>query len=52
MFKEQLEGQRLRFTDERRIRLVVKAKAPGRQLPDELETLVTSDTLLLYQCGH
>ena len=48
VLKEQLEGQRLRFTDEQRIRLAVKAKALGRQLLDELETLVTPDTLLAW----
>jgi len=47
ILKEQLEGQRFRFTDEQRIRLAVKAKAPGRRLPDELEMLVTSDTLVI-----
>jgi hypothetical protein len=41
VLKEQLEGQRLRFTDEQRMRLAVKAKALGRRLLDELETLVT-----------
>ena len=30
VLKEQLEGQRLRFTDEQRMRLAVKAKALGR----------------------
>ena len=29
VLKEQLEGQRLRFTDEQRIRLAVKAKVLG-----------------------
>jgi len=48
VLKEQLEGQRLRFTDEQRIRLSAKAKALGRQLLDELETLVTPDTLLAW----
>ena len=48
VLKEQLEGQRLRFTDEQRIRLAVKAKVLGRQLLDELETLVTPDTLLAW----
>ena len=48
VLKEQLEGQRLRFTDEQRIRLAVKAKALGRKLLDELETLVTPDTLLAW----
>ena len=46
VLKEQLEGHRLRFTDEQRIRLAVKAKALGHQLLDELETLVTPDTLI------
>ena len=48
MLKEQLEGQRLRFTDEQRIRLAVKAKVLGRRARDELETLVTPDTLLAW----
>jgi putative transposase len=48
VLKEQLEGQRLRFTDEQRIRLAVKAKAVGRRLLDELQTLVTPDTLLAW----
>jgi hypothetical protein len=48
VLKAQLEGQRLRFTDEQRIRLAVKAKVLGRQLLDELETLVTPDTLLAW----
>ena len=46
--KEQLEGQRLRFTDEQRIRLAVKAKVFGRRLLDEIEALVTPDTLLAW----
>jgi len=41
VLKEQLEEQRLRFTDEQRIRLAVKAKVLGRRSLDELETLVT-----------
>ncbi|MGB5584601.1 MAG: hypothetical protein WBO93_13525, partial [Gammaproteobacteria bacterium] len=41
VLKEQVEGQRLRFTDEQRMRLVVKAKGLGRRILDELETLVT-----------
>jgi transposase InsO family protein len=48
VLKEQLEGQRLRFTDEQRIRLAVKAKALGRRLLGEIETLVTPDTLLAW----
>ena len=48
VLKEQLEGQRFRFTDEQRIRLAVKAKVLGRRLLDEIETLVTPDTLLAW----
>ena len=48
VLKDQLEGQRLRFTDEQRIRLAVKAKVLGRRVLDELETLVTPDTLLAW----
>ncbi|MGB5519568.1 MAG: integrase core domain-containing protein [Gammaproteobacteria bacterium] len=48
VLKEQLEGQRLRFTDEQRMRLAVKAKGLGRRLLDEIETLVTPDTLLAW----
>ncbi|MCP3869181.1 MAG: DUF3365 domain-containing protein [Gammaproteobacteria bacterium] len=43
VLKDQLDGQRLRFTDEQRIRLAVKAKALGRRALDEIETLVTPD---------
>ena len=48
VLKDQLDGQRLRFTDEQRIRLAVKAKALGRRALDEIETLVTPDTLLAW----
>ena len=48
VLKEQLEGRRLRFTDEQRMRLAVKAKLLGRRGLDELETLVTPDTLLAW----
>ena len=41
VLKEQLEGQRLRFTDEQRIRLAVKAKVLGRWVFDKIETIVT-----------
>ena len=40
VLKDQLEGQR--------IRLAVKAKVLCRQLLDEIETLVTPDTLLAW----
>ena len=48
VLKEQLGGQRLRFTDEQRIQLAVKAKVLGRRSLDELETLVTPETLLAW----
>jgi hypothetical protein len=48
VLKEQLEGQRLRFTDEQRVRLAVKAKVLGRRTLGDLETLVTPDTLLAW----
>ena len=48
VLKEQVEGQRLRFTDGQRMRLAVKAKVLERQALDELETLVTPDTLLAW----
>jgi putative transposase len=48
VLKEQLKGQRLQFTDEQRMRLAAKAKVLGRRLLDELETLVTPDTLLAW----
>ncbi len=48
VLKDQLAGQRLRFTDEQRIRLAVKAKVLGRRVLNELETLVTPDTLLAW----
>jgi len=45
VLKEQLEGQRLRFTDEQWILLVINSKVLGRRLLCELETIVTLDTL-------
>ena len=48
VLKDQLDGQRLRFTDDQRRRLAAKAKVLGRQLLDEIDTLVTPDTLLAW----
>jgi hypothetical protein len=45
---EQLGGRRLRFTDQQRRRLAVKAKAIGRKRLFEIGTLVTPDTLLRW----
>ena len=46
--REQLGGKRLRFTDQQRRRLAVKAKAVGRKWLFEIDTLVTPDTLLRW----
>ncbi len=46
--REQLDGKRLRFTDQQRRRLAVKAKAVGRKGLFEIDTLVTPDTLLRW----
>ena len=51
VLKDQLEGQRLRFTDDQRRRLAAKAKVLGRRLLDEIETLVTPDTRGLSRIG-
>lgn len=48
ILKEQLNGCRLQLTDTQRRRLAVKAKALGRQVLEEIDTLVTPDTLLAW----
>ena len=48
VLKERLGGRRIRFTDAERRRLARKAYALGRQVLNELETLVTPDTLLRW----
>jgi transposase InsO family protein len=48
LLKERLCGRRLRFTDAERRRLARKAYALGRRVLNELETLVTPDTLLRW----
>jgi hypothetical protein len=45
LLKERLGGQRIRFTDAERRRLARKAFALGRKALNELQTLVTPDTL-------
>jgi len=47
VLKDRLEGKWLRFNDEQRRRLAVKAKVYGRRSFDEIEALVTPDTLLV-----
>jgi putative transposase len=48
VLKERMGGRRLRFTDAERWRLARKAQALGRKVLNELETLVTPDTLLRW----
>src|SRR5215470_7032448 len=43
---EQLGGQRLRFNDDQRRRLAVRAKKLGRRMLHELTTMVTPATLV------
>jgi transposase InsO family protein len=45
---EQLAGKRLRFNDDQRRRLAVRAKKLGRRMLHELTTLVTPATLLAW----
>ena len=48
VLKERLGGRRIYFTDVERSRLARKARALGRKTLNELETLVTPDTLLRW----
>jgi len=46
--KEQLQGRRLRLTDEQRRRLAAKGTRIGRRLLAEVATIVTPDTILRW----
>jgi putative transposase len=48
VLREQLGDRRLRFTDDQRRRLAVRAKGLGRKLLLEIATLVTPRTLLAW----
>jgi transposase InsO family protein len=48
VLREQLGNRHLRFNDDQRRRLAVRAKGLGRKLLSELATLVTPDTLLAW----
>ena len=48
VLREQLGELRLRFTDDQRRRLAVRAKGLGRKLLAQVATLVTPDTLLAW----
>jgi hypothetical protein len=48
VLREQIGSRRMRFTDEQRRRLAVKAKKIGRKLLDEVARIVTPETLLAW----
>src|SRR3954447_1862781 len=48
VLREQLGERRLRFTNDQRRRLAVRAKGLGRKLLADVATLVTPDTLLAW----
>ena len=48
ILKERLGGRRIQFTDAETSRLARKASALGRRVLNELETLVTPDTLMRW----
>src|SRR5947208_13579110 len=48
ILREQLGGRRVRFNDDQRRRLAVRAKGLGRKLLAEVASLVTPDTLLAW----
>jgi len=48
LLKEKLGNRNLHFTDAERRRLATKAKAVGRKVLSQLDTLVTPDTLLRW----
>jgi hypothetical protein len=49
VLRAQLGDRRVRFNDDQRRRLVARAKGLGRKLLAEVATLVTPDTLLVWQ---
>jgi putative transposase len=48
IYREKLGGKRIRFTDDQRRRLAVKAKALGRKALSEINCIVTPDTLFRW----
>ena len=48
VLREQLGDRRMRFNDDQRRRLAVRAKGLGRKLLAEVASLVTPDTLLAW----
>jgi putative transposase len=48
IYREKLSKKRIRFTDEQRRRLAVKAKALGRKALSKMDCIVTPDTLFRW----
>jgi hypothetical protein len=48
ILKHRLKGKRIRFTDDERKRLAVKAKVLGRKVLSEIGSIVTPDTLMAW----
>src|SRR5215813_11581536 len=48
VLREHIGGRRLRFTDDQRRRLAVKAKKLGRRVLAQVATVVTPETLLAW----
>src|SRR6516225_4581226 len=48
VLREQIGGRQLRFDDEQRRRLAIRAKALGRRVLAEVATIVTPETLLRW----
>src|SRR5256885_12135751 len=48
VLREQMGNRRMRFTDDQRRRLAVRAKKLGRKVLAQLATIVTPETLLAW----
>lgn len=48
ILKRQLNGRRLRLTNDERRRLAVKGKALGRKMPGTMASIVTPDTIMAW----
>src|SRR5262249_33818000 len=48
VLREQIGNRRMRFTDDQRCRLAVKAKKLGRKILAQIATIVTPQTLLAW----
>jgi putative transposase len=48
VLREQIGNRRLRFTDDQRRRLAVKAKTLGRKILTQVATVVTPETLMAW----